>query len=89
MTIQDLLAGTLSWGSIFTSSGKEPLSFSCEIMRELLFNTVFFLILQTFVCSLSVELYDISCARSGIVSLEKSTIFHVDELEKFYGRDLR
>ena len=42
MTIQDLLAGTLSWGSILMSSGKEPLSFSCEITRELLFNTVFF-----------------------------------------------
>ena len=58
-------------------SGKEPLSFSCEI------------ILQTFVCSLTVELYNISCPGSGKVQLKNSTIFHGHKLEKFNWRTLR
>ena len=56
MTIKDVLEGTLSWGSSVTSSGKESLSLSYEITRELLFNTSLFLILQAFVCSLTVKL---------------------------------
>ena len=55
MTIKDVLEGTLSWGSSVTSSGKESLSLSYEITRELLFNTSLFLILQAFVCSLTVK----------------------------------
>ena len=57
-------------------SGKEPLSFSCEI------------ILQAFVCSLTVELYDISCPGSGKVQLKNSTKFHVHEVGSFSSRTL-
>ena len=42
MKIEDLLAGTLSWGSSDTSSGKEPLLFSSEIARELSFKIAYF-----------------------------------------------
>ena len=83
MTIQDLLEGTLSWVSSGTSSGKEPLSFSIEITRGFLFNTGFFWILQTFVCSLPVELHDNSCPGSGKVQLKNSTKFDVQEVESF------
>ena len=83
MAIQDLLAGTLSWGSSGTSSGKEPLSFSCKTTRELLFNTAFFLILQALICSLTVKLYDASCPGSGKVQLKNSEKCHVHYVEHF------
>ena len=52
--MKDFLVGTVSsvsWGSSSTSSGKKPLKLSSEIMRELLFNTVFFESSRLLVCS--------------------------------------
>ena len=88
ITIQYLLEGLLSWVSSGTKSGKEPLSSSCEITREFLFNNVFFWILQAFVCSLPVELYDNSCQGSEKVQLKNSRKFHTDEVESFSWRTL-